>query len=205
MMSVPCGRCVLYGRMHCDGPVTHSEESFGVWWVWLSVVSDPDIDKTLAREDRRATQNSIHFRTKFLLRDRRISNSDSRLKPGYYCYCSSCPHGCTLVLVSATVVWWRPLRYRSFEVVHHNYLALRIIYSLLFWDALLKIELGLTDRGEGTTIFRSVEINPPKNGVFWRTSRWAFSGHNVTHKWPSPYRAVNTLRLSYTNQSFNAV
>jgi hypothetical protein len=48
--------------------------------------------------------------------------------PDITCYCCSCLRGCRMVLVSAAVVWWRPLRYRSFEVVHHNYLALRSIY-----------------------------------------------------------------------------
>jgi hypothetical protein len=126
----------------------------------------------------------------------------SEWSPDVTCYCCSCVHGCRSVLVSATVVWWRPLRYRSFEVVHHNYLALQSIYSLLFWDALWKTELGLTDLGDVSTILRNVEICPPKNGVFCRTSRSTFLGHNVKVKWPSPYR---TVRLGYKNQSVNVV
>jgi len=34
-MFVCCECCVLSGRGLCDGPITHPEESYGVWFVLL--------------------------------------------------------------------------------------------------------------------------------------------------------------------------
>ena len=34
-MSVYCECCVLSGRGLCDGPITHPEESDGMWCVWV--------------------------------------------------------------------------------------------------------------------------------------------------------------------------
>jgi len=203
LMSVHCECCTVEGSARGPSLVRRSPSECGDCdWVWYRTQTLMRPWPASAVEQQR-TVFIFELNFCFVIGGSQILISDC--SPDITRYCCFCLHGCRLVLVSATVVWWRPLRYRSFKIVRHNYLALRSIYSLLFLDALWKTELGMIDPGEGATILRNVEIYPPKNGVLWRTSRSTFSGHNVIVKWPSPYRAVNTLRLGYKIQSVNVV
>jgi len=54
-MSVCCDCCVLSGRGICDGPITHSEEFYGVWcdWVWSRNLNNEEVS---AYEGCRATK-----------------------------------------------------------------------------------------------------------------------------------------------------
>ena len=63
-MSLTCVWCVLSGRGLCVGPITHPEESYRVWcvWVWSWILHDnesPAHQRLLCR--RKKKWNKTHF------------------------------------------------------------------------------------------------------------------------------------------------